>query len=52
LNEGAAIIDAEKGEKPIGTSDRRKRNGSGDLVGLDERIGGLITDVTEDGEDN
>jgi hypothetical protein len=48
LLEGA-IVDAEK---PIGTSGRRERNLSSDFIQLDERVGGLIVDVTEDGKED
>jgi hypothetical protein len=38
-------------KEPIGTSNRRERIPSGDVVELDERISSLVIDVAEDGEE-
>jgi hypothetical protein len=43
------VVDAEKS---VRASNRRKRNLSGDFIQLDERVGSLIVDVTEDGEED
>ena len=39
-------------KESIRASNRRKRNPSGDVVELDERISSLVIDVAEDGEEN
>jgi hypothetical protein len=47
---GSVVVNAKE---PIGTSNRRKGNPSGDVgVGLDERISSLVIDVAEDAEEN